>query len=165
MTTEQVMANSSTAEEPGPGSPIQLTEHLADGLWQLTGAWNEYAKNAMGVPLLRAMDEVGLQLRCTLGRTPIGRHLQHIENARRLLIPVGYYLRLARKRGLVERKLVENLQGQLFELAQHLNRQRQAIVQAVNRRIAEQKQQQEKSAEASRAENNPMATAGNSVAH
>lgn len=102
MTQEQDNIKAGLAEPKGVNNPDQIAEVLADSVWRLTETWNDFARTTMGVPLTRAMDEIGVQLRLTLGRTPIKQHLHPIETARRALIPVEYYLHRARSRGLVE---------------------------------------------------------------
>jgi four helix bundle protein len=165
MTAEQEIAKTGAAEAPGASNPIQIAEHLADNLWRITQTWNDFAKTTVAVPLTRAMNEIGLQLRLTLGRTPIKQHLQHIENARRALIPVEYYLQCAHRRGLIETGQAEQLQSQMINLAQRLDRHRVAIVQAANQKIAVQKQRQEKKTQNAQAENNPIVITGSNIAH
>ncbi len=164
MTTEQDIAKTDAAAAPGATHPLQIAEHLADSLWRMTETWNDFAKTTMAIPLIHAMDEVGLQLRLTLGRTPIKQHLQYIENARRALVPVDYYLQRAHQRGSIETVHAEQLRSRMIELAQRLDQHRLSIIQATNQKIAERKQQ-EKKAKAAQAEKNPEATAGKTVAH
>ena len=164
MTTEQDITKNSATEVPGVSNSIQIAEQLASDLWQLAETWTDFAKTTMAIPLTRAMDEIGLQLRYTLGRTPIKQHLQHLENARKTLISVDYYLQLAQKRGLVETDHAKRLRSQMINLAQQLDRYRQAVVQATNQKIAEREQQQEKKLRAA-SENKEDANASTSVAH
>ena len=164
MTAEQDTAKPD-AETSTATNPIQLSEQLADSLWRLTEAWNDYAKTTIAVPLLRAMDEIGLQLRFTLGQLPLKQHLQHFENARRALIPVEYYLQQAHRRGLMESDRLESFRKELINLAQRLDQHRQAIVQAANKLAEQKKQQEQKAKKVAQAENNPMVTKGGNVAH
>jgi len=163
MTAEPDIAKDGAAV-PWVSNHIQITEQLADSLWLITETWNDFARATVAVPLTRAMDDIGLQLRLTLGRTPIKQHLQHIENALRALIPVEYYLQRAHRRGLIEAGQAEQLRSQMINLAQRLDQHRVTIVQATNQKIDDQ-QQQDKKTKADQAENVPDVTAGSTVAH
>jgi 23S rRNA-intervening sequence protein len=164
MTAEQEAPGTNAAEAPGLTGPIQIAEQLADKLWRLTEAWNDFARTTVAVPLTRAMDDIGLQLRFTLGRTPVKQHLQHIENARGYLISADYYLQRAHKRGLMESTHVDQLRGGMIELARRLERHSQAIVQAAHQKIAEKKLRENKDKAAQNGKN-PELPAGTTVAH
>ena len=60
MISDQNMAETGAAKKQATGNPMQISEHLADSLWRITEAWNDYARTTLAIPLTRAMDEIGL---------------------------------------------------------------------------------------------------------
>ncbi len=138
-------------------NPNQLTEQLTDAIWRITETWNEYAKAVIATPLMRAVDDIGLQLALTQGRSTVRQHLQHISNARKALVPANYYLQRATLRGLIEPDKAEQLHAQMTTLARRLDMHSQAIVQATNKRISEQKPQEAKKAKSAQKSDEPRA--------
>lgn len=138
------MKNSeSESQQP---SMQQIVEHVANTLWRITETWNDYAKFAIAIPLMQALDGVGLQLAHTRGRTTVKQHLQYISNARKTLVSADYYLGRAIQRGLVELSLGGQLHAQMINLAQRIDQHSQAIVRAANQRVAEQNRQEKNKA-------------------
>ncbi|MBI3771621.1 MAG: four helix bundle protein [Gammaproteobacteria bacterium] len=154
-----------TTTEAQIQNPTQIADQLADTLWSLTENWNDHAKQVIGLPLMRAIDQIGLQLALTQGRTTIKQHLQHIANARKGLAPMDYYLQRAAKRGLIEPTQIEALRAQMITLAQCLDQHSKGIVQATNKKVAEQKQRQEEKAKAEQKRSSIEFEAESSIAH
>lgn len=154
-----------TTTEAQAQNPAQLADQLIEALWTMTESWNDHAKHVIGLPLMHAADQIGLQLALTQGRTTVKQHLQHIANARKALAPMDYYLQRAAKRGLVESAQAESLRTQMIALAQRLDQHAKGIVQATNQKIAEQKQQQEKKAKAEQSKSTVEFETESSVAH
>jgi len=132
--------------------PAYQAEQLGNLLWASVSEWGEFAQSSIGLPLIRAMDDVGLQLVMCMGRKTVKEHLQCIEEVRRGLTPVSYWLQRAIKRGLILQDKAEGLQARLVELVRHLDEQCKAVVRDANEQIAAQRQgQQTEEAEAEEA--------------
>lgn len=125
---------------------VRLAEQLANELWSVAAGWDEFARINLALPMIRAADNIGLQLALTRGRSPIQQHLRHISNARKALLPVDYYLQRAKQRGLMEATLADQCHALTRTLAQRLDQHTQSIIQAT--KLAQQKQQQLKKGEA-----------------
>ena len=144
-------------------TPNQMAEQLADSLWKTTAEWGEFAKSSIALPLMRAVDAIGLQLAMSLGRKQVKEHMQHVGNARKSLTPASYWLQRAIQRGLIDQAQAEHFQAQMKTLAKRLDEHAQTVVQAANEKIAEQKTK----AEDTRAEADTQgdATAEQALAH
>ena len=122
-------------------NPNEMAEQLADSIWRLTADWGDFAKSSIGLPLTRSVDGVALQLAMSLGRNSVKDHLGRISSARKGLTPASYWLQRATKRGLLAEEQAERIRAQMLALANRLEEHAQAVVQATNKKIAEQKQQ------------------------
>lgn len=128
----------------------QLACALADGLWELTAEWGEYAKSSVGLPLIHAVDTIGLQLIMSLGRKSINEHIQHISQARKSLTPASYWLQRAAKRGLVDPEEAQKMNAQMAELARRLDQHAHVVLQAGNEKSTVQKNKETVQTEASK---------------
>lgn len=146
-------------------NPWQPAEQLADALWRIAEGWNDFARTSLAVPLMRALDDVGLQLALTRGRTTVKQYLQYIANARKGIVPVDFYLQRAAKRGVLEPAQAEQFRAQLIALAQMLDQHAQSIVQATNKKIAEQKQQPVKQTKPAQKKEEAVTATENTTAH
>lgn len=134
---------------------LRLAEQLSNELWNIAASWEEFARTTIALPMIRAVDDIGLQLSLTRGRIPVKQHLRHVSNARKALLPVDYYLQRAKQRGLMELTLADQFHALIRTLAQRLDQHAQAIVQAT--KLAEEKQQPLKQGEAQQQEENWLA--------
>lgn len=119
---------------------LQLAEQFADAVWPLIESWSDFAKQTTGGPLMSALDQIGLQLTYVQGSLPVKQHLQLIGNARKGLLTVDFYLKRALRRGLLDTVQADALRAQLKDLAQRLDQHTQTVVDATNKKIAEDKE-------------------------
>lgn len=148
-----------------PNNPSQPAEQLADALWRIAEGWNDFARTSIAVPLMRALDGIGLQLALTRGRTTVKQYLQYIANARKGIVPVDFYLQRAARRGVLEPAQAEQFRAQLIALTQVLDQHAQSIVQATNKKIAEQKQQPVKQTKPAQKKEEAVTATENTTAH
>ena len=146
-------------------NPRRLAEQLADALWRIAEGWNDFARTSLAVPLMRALDGIGLQLALTRGRTTVKQYLQYIANAQKGIVPVDFYLQRAARRGVLEPAQAEQFRAQLIALAQVLDQHAQSIVQATNKKIAEQKQQPVKQTKPAQKKEEAVTATENTTAH
>ncbi len=116
----------------------QQAEALADRLWTLTAEWGEFAKSGIGLPLIQAVDAIGLNLLMSLGHKSVQEHMQYISHARKRLAPASYWLQRAVKRGLVDSVDAQKINTQITELARHLDQYVQLVLQFSRQTAAQQ---------------------------
>ncbi len=129
MTTEE-NASQQSVQQQNITQANQLAEALADNTWQMTAEWGEFAKSSIGLPLMQAVDGIGLQLVMSLGRKSMKEHMQFISNARKHLTPASYWLQRAAKRGLVDAEQAQAMREQMTALAKRLDQHAHSILQS-----------------------------------
>lgn len=131
-------------------NPNLLIEQLSDAIWKLNDSWTEFAKTTLGMPVVKIVDEIGLQLTLTRGHNSVKDYLRYLSNARKGLVPADYYLQRAFKRGIIAQDDAEQFRAQLLQLAHWIDHQLQTVVKEANKKAAEQKQKQKAKAEQTR---------------
>ncbi len=99
----------------------QMSETLADEIWDVVGDWDNFAKNTVGSQMVRAADSIGANIAEGEGR---GTHLENrrfVRIARGSLQETQHWLRRAYKRNLLTNDQVEKLKPLLENLSPSLN--------------------------------------------
>ena len=99
----------------------QLSEKLADQVWEIVLGWNNFARDTVGKQLVRAADSVGANIAEGTGR---GRYLDNkrfVRIARGSLNETQHWLRRAYKRRLLTLKEINQLKTLIDELGPSLN--------------------------------------------
>ena len=99
----------------------QLSEKLADHIWQVVLGWNNFARDTVGKQVVRSADSIGANLSEGAGR---GRYLDNkrfVRMARGSLNETQHWLRRAYKRNLLTKVQVDKLQPIISELGPCLN--------------------------------------------
>jgi four helix bundle protein len=99
----------------------RLSEKLADQVWDIVTAWNYFARDTVGLQLVRSADSVGANIAEGEGR---GRYLDNrrfVRMSRGSLNETKHWLRRAFKRRLLTRKEVDSLKTVIDELGPTLN--------------------------------------------
>jgi four helix bundle protein len=99
----------------------QLSEKMADQVWEVVLSWNNFARDTLGKQLVRAADSVGANISEGIGR---GRYLDNrrfVRIARGSLNETKHWLRRAYKRGLLSRNQIVCLRPVIEELGPVLN--------------------------------------------
>jgi four helix bundle protein len=99
----------------------QLAERLADEVWNVVCAWDNFAKDTIGKQLIRAVDSIGANIAEGTGRQSFQDNKRFVRIARGSLYETKHWLRQAFKRKLLKENQVTSLKSIIDELAPRLN--------------------------------------------
>lgn len=99
----------------------QLSETLADEIWDIVVKWNYFAKDTVGRQLVRAADSIGANIAEGTGRGTFKENKRFVKIARSSLYETKFWLRRASKRNLISKKELHKLAPLITELAPRLN--------------------------------------------
>jgi len=99
----------------------RLSERLADQIWRIVLGWEYFAKNTVGIQIVKAADSVGANIAEGSGRGTEAELRRFLRVARGSLYETQHWLRRAYKRNLLTQKQVDELVPVLRELTPKLN--------------------------------------------
>jgi len=99
----------------------QLSERLADKVWDVVLKWDHFAKITLGTQLTTAADSVGANIAEGSGRGSCQDNRRFVRIARGSLYETRHWLRRAYRRKLLTEKQVGDLQPLITELSPRLN--------------------------------------------
>jgi len=99
----------------------QLSEKLADRVWQLVCRWQNLPRDTVGKQLIRAADSIGANIAEGAGRGAFQDNRRFVRIARGSLNETKHWLRRAFARDLLEQNEVNELRPIMDELAPRLN--------------------------------------------
>jgi four helix bundle protein len=99
----------------------QLSEMLADMIWDLVATWEHLARDTVGKQLIRAADRIGANIAEGTGRGSYQDNRRFARIARGSLCETQHWLRRAFRRNLISEEMVEALRPLVDELAPRLN--------------------------------------------
>ena len=99
----------------------QLSEELADQIWDIVIEWNGFAKDTVGKQVVRSADSIGANLAEGEGRGSYQDNRRFIKIARGSLQETQHWLRRAFKRNLLTKNQVEQLKPLIAILSPPLN--------------------------------------------
>ena len=99
----------------------QLSERLADAIWDMALEWHPFAKDTVGKQLVRAADSVGANIAEGYGRGTGADNRRFVPTARGSLNETQHFLRRAFRRKLMTKAQVEILRPVVEELGPRLN--------------------------------------------
>jgi four helix bundle protein len=99
----------------------QLSEELADSLWDMVMAWDHFAKDTVGKQLVRAADSIGANIAEGDGRGTFQENRRFLRISRGSLNETRHWLRRAYKRRLLTDEQVAQLSPLVDELSPKLN--------------------------------------------
>jgi four helix bundle protein len=99
----------------------QLSEQLADLVWEIVLEWNPFARDTVGKQLVKAADSVGANIAEGTGRGTYVDNRRFVRIARGSLNETKHWLRRAFKRRLLSAKQINNVKPIIEELAPKLN--------------------------------------------
>jgi four helix bundle protein len=99
----------------------RLSEEIADLVWDMALAWNQFARDTVGKQLVRAADSIGANIAEGDGRGSYQENRRFIRIARGSLNETKHWLRRAYKRKLLSQQQTELLKPMLDELGPRLN--------------------------------------------
>lgn len=99
----------------------QLSEQLADEIWDIVVCWENFAKDTIGKQLMRSADSIGANGAEGEGRGSYQDTRRFIKIARGSLQETQHWLRRAFKRGLLTEGEINTLKPLTDQLAPTLN--------------------------------------------
>ena len=110
----------------------QLSEQLADEVWQIVITWDYFAKDTVGKQLVKAADSVGANIAEGCGRFNYKDNSRFIKIARGSLYETKHWLRRAFRRNLLEKTQIEKLKPIIDELLPKLTAYLHSIEAKIN---------------------------------
>jgi len=99
----------------------RLSEKLADEIWRIVVGWNFFAKNTIGIQIVKAADSIGANIAEGSGRGTDPELRRFLRVSRGSLYETQHWLRRAFRRNLLTEQQVETLQPIITELTPKLN--------------------------------------------
>jgi four helix bundle protein len=99
----------------------QLSEDLADRIWDIVLKWDTFAKDTVGKQIVRAADSVGANIAEGVGRGSHADNRRFVRTARGSLNETIHFLRRAFRRKLLSKEQIAALKPILDELPPRLN--------------------------------------------
>jgi four helix bundle protein len=99
----------------------KLSEKLADTIWEIVLKWNFFAKNTVGIQIIKAADSIGANIAEGSGRGTNPELRRFLRISRGSLYETKHWLRRALKRRLLTQKQIDDIAPILKELIPKLN--------------------------------------------
>src|SRR5947208_2449831 len=99
----------------------QLSENLADLIWDMAIAWDHFARDTVGKQIIRAADSIGANIAEGTGRGTYADNRRFVRVARGSLYETMHFLRRAFKRRLLTQPQVDQLKSLIDGLGPSLN--------------------------------------------
>jgi four helix bundle protein len=99
----------------------QLSEKLADRVWESVSRWDGFAKDTVGKQLVRAADSIGANIAEGSGRGSSQDYRRYLRISRGSLYETLHWLRRAYIRKLLTAKQTSELRSIISELSPTLN--------------------------------------------
>ena len=109
----------------------QLSEKLADNVWNIVTAWDSFAKDTVGKQIVRSADSIGANVAEGSGRGSHQDNRRFVRMARGSLYETIHWLRRSYIRKLLSQAEVKELRAFIEELSPKLN----AFLRSVDDRI------------------------------
>lgn len=99
----------------------QLSEDLADEIWNMVLTWNHLSQETVGIQIIRSADSIGANIAEGSGRGSNQDYRRFLRISRGSLNETRHWLRRAFKRKLLTVKQIETLSPILEKLTPKLN--------------------------------------------
>jgi len=99
----------------------QLSELLADEIWNIVINWDYFEKDTVGKQIVKAVDSIGANIAEGVGRGSFQDNRRFIKIARGSLHETKHWLRRVYKRDLLKEEEVNRIKPIIDELAPKLN--------------------------------------------
>lgn len=110
----------------------QLSEKLANEIWQIVQGWNTFTKNTIGTELVRAADSIGANIAAGLGRGIYEDNYRLVNVAKSSLHQTQHWLKIAHKRQLLTTEQQHTLKMVINQLARELQLYSKLLSKAYN---------------------------------
>jgi len=114
----------------------QMSENLADEIWEVGLGWDRFARDTVGSQIVRAADSIGANIAEGSGRGSFPDNRRFVRIARGSLKETQHFLRRAYKRKLLNENQVSKIKPPVENLAPMLNAYLRSIGPVSNRSIA-----------------------------
>ena len=111
----------------------QLSEKLADSVWNIVIGWDSFARDTVGKQIVRSVDSIGANIAEGSGRGSLQDNRRFVRIARGSLYETIHWLRRSYGRSLLSQAEVRKLRLLVEELSPKLN----AFLRSVDRRLKE----------------------------
>jgi four helix bundle protein len=118
----------------------QLSEQIADAVWEIVLQWEMLARDTVGKQLIRSADSIGANIAEGSGRGSHGDNQRFVRIARGSLHETQHWLRRAFRRKLLTAEQTRALQAKIDEFAPALNGYLNSIGRKVRSRGGRQEQ-------------------------
>src|SRR6266567_8098543 len=109
----------------------QLSEKLADSIWNIVSAWDGFAKDTVGKQIVRAADSIGANIAEGSGRGSLQDNRRFVRMARGSLYETIHWLRRSYMRKLLSQTETKKVRALVEELSPKLN----AFLRSVDKRL------------------------------
>ena len=109
----------------------QLSEKLADSVWNIVITWDSFAKDTVGKQIVRSADSIGANISEGSGRGSLQDNRRFVRMARGSLYETFHWLRRSYMRKLLSQPEVKQLRTLIEELTPKLN----AFLRSVDKRV------------------------------
>ena len=99
----------------------QLSEKIADSIWNVVIAWDWFARDTVGKQIVRAADGIGANIAEGSGRGSLQDNRRFVRIARGSLYETIHWLRRSYIRKVLSQAEVKNLRALIEELSPKLN--------------------------------------------
>src|SRR5436309_11082786 len=99
----------------------QMSEQLADQIWEIVQGWANFAKDTVGKQVVRSADSIGANIAEGTGRGSYQDNRRFVRTARGSLNETKHWLRRAYRRKLISADQVKRLKPLVDQLAPQLN--------------------------------------------
>jgi four helix bundle protein len=99
----------------------KLSEDLADKIWDVVGGWSNFARDTVGIQLVRSADSIGANIAEGTGRRGLQDNKRFVYIARGSVNETKHWLRRAYKRNLLTQDQIEALKPLVDLLGPKLN--------------------------------------------
>src|ERR1044072_1357611 len=99
----------------------QLSEQLADQIWQIVQTWDYIAMKTVGIQIIKAADSIGANIAEGSGRGSDQDYKRFLRIARGSLNETRHWLRRAYKRNLLSRSQIDAITPTLEFITPKLN--------------------------------------------
>ncbi len=100
---------------------FQLSEKLADYIWDIVISWNYFARDTVGKQITRSADSIGANIAEGSGRYNFQDNLRFVKIARASLHETRYWLRRTYVRKLITNEQINIIKPIVDELSPKLN--------------------------------------------
>src|SRR5437667_283050 len=99
----------------------QLSEKIADSIWNIVITWDSLAKDTVGKQIVRSADSIGANIAEGSGRGSHQDNRRFVRMARGSLYETMHWLRRAYKRELLSKQQTQNIRAIISEPSPKLN--------------------------------------------